>query len=73
MRGSPYSVMGICSFSVKTNRSLNKLGGVGSSAAKYADTKTKLSPFRHTLFTLTATTSSFENIGIREQQRSGVA
>ena len=67
------TIVGICSFSVKTNRSLNKLGGAGSSAAMYADTKTKLSSFRHTLLTLIATIFSFENIGIREQQRSGVA
>ena len=65
--------VGICSFSAKANRSLNKLGGAGSSAAMYADTKTKLSPLWHTLLTLTATISSFENIGIREKQRSVVA
>ena len=76
IRGSPYGVcafasvptiVGICLFSVKTNRSLYKLGGAGSSAAMYADTKAKLSPFRHTLLTLIATISLFENIGIREQ------
>ena len=67
------TIVGICSFSAKTYRSLNKLGGAGSSAAMYANTKTKLSPLWHTLLTLTATIFSFENIGIREQQRPGVA
>ena len=63
----------ICSFAVKTNRSLNKLGRASSSAAMYVDTKTKLSLLRHTFYTLTVTISSYKNIGIREQQRSGVA
>ena len=57
---------------VHLHQFLSKLGGAGSSAAMYADTKTKLSPFQHALLTLIATISSFENIGIREQQRSGV-
>ena len=67
------TIVGICSFCVKISRSLNKLGGAGSSAAMYVDTKTKLSPFWHTLFTLTTQISLSENIQIREQQRSGVA
>ena len=63
----------VCSFCVKTNRSLSKVGGGGSPVAMYADTKTKLSPFWHTLLTLTATIYPSENIGVREQQRLGVA
>ena len=69
--GSPYSVMCICigsydsryicSFSVKTNKSLNKLGGAGSSDVMYADTKIKLSPFRHTFVN-----SNYHNILVQK-------
>ena len=65
-------MVGVCSVSVKVISSLRKLGGTGSSCAIYTETKTKESPSRYTFFTRTATTSSLEKLGMREQWRSGV-